>query len=113
MFGTIFRLSFLGFMIYVLWPYNVLELKDHNPKTTSLIELRMAEAENKGLTLKPKMNWRKLSDISPSLVHAVLLAEDDRFYVHHGFDLEQIRIAIQRDWSKKRYVYGGSTITQQ
>src|SRR5205807_9685124 len=52
-------------------------------------------------------------EISPSLVHAVILAEDDDFYQHHGFDLEQILVAFQRDLSKKRYVYGGSTITQQ
>jgi len=107
------KLTLFGFLIYLLWPYNVFDLKDHNPKTTSLIELRKEEARRAGRRLKPQMEWRSLDDISPSLVHAVFLAEDDRFYAHHGFDLEQIVIALQRDWSKKQYVYGGSTITQQ
>ena len=54
-----------------------------------------------------------MNEISPNLVHAVLLAEDDTFYHHHGFDLEQTAIAIQKNWLKRRYVYGGSTLTQQ
>jgi monofunctional biosynthetic peptidoglycan transglycosylase len=106
-------LGVLGFIGYVLWPYNVLELKEKNPQTTSLLELRQKESLLKGRPLKPKMEWRDLGDISPALVHAILLAEDDTFYQHHGFDWEQIQIAIQRNWQKQRYVYGGSTITQQ
>ncbi len=47
------------------------------------------------------------------MIHAIILSEDDTFYQHHGFDLEQIQIAFERNWKKKRYVYGGSTITQQ
>jgi monofunctional biosynthetic peptidoglycan transglycosylase len=107
------RLGAYCFVVYLLWPYNILELKNHNPTTTSLIELRQAEARRTGRSMKPEMEWRNLEDISPALVHAVLLAEDDRFYDHHGFDVEQIWIAIQEDLSKKQYVYGGSTITQQ
>jgi len=59
------------------------------------------------------MTWKYLNQISPDMVHAIILAEDDRFYEHHGFDLEQIQIAFERNWKKKQYVYGGSTITQQ
>ena len=59
------------------------------------------------------MKWTPMDDISPNLVHAIVLAEDDTFYQHHGFDYEQIQIAIERDLDKKKYVYGGSTITQQ
>src|SRR5882757_6476966 len=107
------KLALIGFILYLLWPYDVFELKDHNPTTTSLIELREAEALRQGHKMRADMDWKNLADISPGLVHAVFLAEDDQFYHHHGFDLEQIQIALQRDWSKKRYVYGGSTITQQ
>ncbi len=57
--------------------------------------------------------WKPLNQMSPSLVHAIVIAEDDTFYRHHGFDLEQIKIAFHKNMSKKRYVYGGSTITQQ
>jgi monofunctional biosynthetic peptidoglycan transglycosylase len=109
----LFWFSCLGFLIYLLYPYNVFDLKDHNPKTTSLIELRRADALDHGHKFNPVMTWKNLDEISPALVHAIILAEDDTFYQHHGFDLEQIHIALERNWAKKRYVYGGSTITQQ
>ena len=53
-----------------------------------------------------------LSQISPDLQHAVVAAEDARFYQHHGFDWHQIQIAAEDDLDggRKR---GASTITQQ
>ncbi len=103
----------IAFTVYLLWPYNVFSLRHQNPKTTSLMELRRQEAQETGRKFSPWIIWKPMKDISPNVIHAVLLAEDDTFYHHHGFDLEQTLIAIQRDWRKGRYVYGGSTITQQ
>src|SRR5579864_9235505 len=97
---SLFRLTLVGLFLYLFWPYNVFQLKDHNPHITSLIEIRKEEALRKSRKMKPEMEWRTLDQISPALIHAVLLAEDDRFYVHHGFDLEQILIAVQRNWQK-------------
>ena len=53
-----------------------------------------------------------LSSISPSLVRAVIAAEDGRFCSHHGLDLAEIKNAFQEaeDFDDMR---GGSTITQQ
>jgi len=53
-----------------------------------------------------------LSRISPELQHAVIAAEDARFYRHHGFDWHAIEIAAQDDMEGGR-IRGGSTITQQ
>ena len=61
----------------------------------------------------PEWTWVPLDRISPNLFHAILLAEDDTFYQHHGFDYEQIQIAFAKNMTKHKYVYGGSTITQQ
>src|SRR5580765_1014222 len=108
----IFVLS-MSFLVYLLWPYNVWELKDQNPRTTSIMELREREAAQKHIPFHPQMVWKKLGQISPEMVHAIILSEDDTFYQHHGFDFEQIEVAFHRNWQKKRYVYGGSTITQQ
>ncbi len=38
-----------------------------------------------------------LSQISPDLQHAVIAAEDARFYQHHGFDWHEIQIAAEDD----------------
>lgn len=53
-----------------------------------------------------------LSRISPDLQHAVIAAEDARFYQHHGFDWHQIQIAADEDMEGGR-LRGASTLTQQ
>jgi monofunctional glycosyltransferase len=53
-----------------------------------------------------------LRQISPNLQHAVIAAEDARFYQHHGFDWQEIQIAADEDWEGGR-ARGASTITQQ
>lgn len=54
----------------------------------------------------------RLSEISPALQHAVIAAEDTRFYQHHGFDWHAIQIAAEDDMEGGR-IRGGSTLTQQ
>jgi monofunctional biosynthetic peptidoglycan transglycosylase len=53
-----------------------------------------------------------LERISPEFQHAVVAAEDTRFYQHHGFDWREIRNAVEDDLEDRR-VRGASTITQQ
>ena len=53
-----------------------------------------------------------LSQISPDLQHAVIAAEDARFYEHHGFDWHEIQIAAEDDL-EGGHTRGASTITQQ
>jgi monofunctional biosynthetic peptidoglycan transglycosylase len=53
-----------------------------------------------------------LTQISLDFQHAVIAAEDSRFYQHHGFDWHAIQIAAEEDMQGGR-LRGGSTITQQ
>jgi monofunctional biosynthetic peptidoglycan transglycosylase len=53
-----------------------------------------------------------LGQISPDLQHAVVAAEDARFYQHDGFDWHEIQIAAEDDLEGDR-TRGASTITQQ
>ncbi|HTF45259.1 MAG TPA: monofunctional biosynthetic peptidoglycan transglycosylase, partial [Terriglobales bacterium] len=53
-----------------------------------------------------------LGQISPDLQHAVVAAEDARFYQHHGFDWHEIQLAAEDDLESDR-TRGASTITQQ
>jgi len=53
-----------------------------------------------------------LNQISPNLQHAVIAAEDARFYQHHGFDWHEVKIAAEDDFEGGR-TRGASTITQQ
>jgi monofunctional biosynthetic peptidoglycan transglycosylase len=44
--------------------------------------------------------------------HAVIAAEDGRFYQHHGFDWHEIKVAAEEDKEGVR-TRGASTVTQQ
>ena len=57
--------------------------------------------------------WAPLSKISPHLIRAVIISEDDKFYQHEGFDWEAIKEAWGRNKERGRFAFGGSTITQQ
>ncbi len=59
-----------------------------------------------------QISFVPLSQISPALQHAVIAAEDARFYQHHGFDWHAIQLAAENDMEGGR-TRGGSTITQQ
>lgn len=54
-----------------------------------------------------------LSAVSPHLWHAVVAAEDTRFFAHHGIDWQGVREAVEQNWRRRRFWRGGSTITQQ
>jgi monofunctional biosynthetic peptidoglycan transglycosylase len=54
-----------------------------------------------------------LRRISPNLQHAVIAAEDGRFFQHHGFDWIEMHKVLEDDMKRQRLGRGGSTITQQ
>jgi monofunctional biosynthetic peptidoglycan transglycosylase len=62
---------------------------------------------------RERYDFVPLSQISPNLQHAVVAAEDARFYQHHGFDWQAMEIAAEDDMQGGRRIRGGSTITQQ
>ena len=54
-----------------------------------------------------------LKDISPTMQHAIISIEDQRFYENAGVDVRAISRALWSDVLTGRAVQGGSTITQQ
>jgi monofunctional biosynthetic peptidoglycan transglycosylase len=57
--------------------------------------------------------WISIEHVSRHIVNAIVVAEDGKFYSHHGFDFEAIQKAIDLNRKKGRYVRGASTISQQ
>lgn len=58
--------------------------------------------------------WKDLEDISRHMPLAVIASEDQKFFDHHGFDLDAIEQAIAFNERKRgRRVKGASTISQQ
>jgi monofunctional biosynthetic peptidoglycan transglycosylase len=91
----------------------VSDLEKQNPQLTSLMKFRIKQARARGRSETINQTWVPFSKISPHLVYAVIIAEDDKFWGHRGFDLEAIRTALEKNLKKKTWRYGGSTITQQ
>jgi len=58
--------------------------------------------------------WKALEEISRSMPLAVIASEDQKFFEHHGFDMEAIEKAMAYNERKKgKRVRGASTISQQ
>ena len=54
-----------------------------------------------------------IDDVPALVIHAVLAAEDQRFYQHYGLDGRRIFGALLKNVRERRITEGGSTLTQQ
>ena len=104
---VIFTLAYLALMP------DISQLKKKNPPKTAFMEYREKEWKEKGRKIQIRQVWVPFSRISPFLIKAVLIAEDDRFWSHEGFDYEGIMQAVEKDLQAGRLKFGGSTISQQ
>lgn len=57
--------------------------------------------------------WVGLAEISPDLINATLMIEDQRFYQHKGLDFKRIVGAALEDIKDLSFKEGASTLTQQ
>jgi monofunctional biosynthetic peptidoglycan transglycosylase len=109
-------LKWLAIGVASLWLLGALLLvaaKWIDPPTTAVHMERRFEAWIHRKPYNLRYQFVPLSQISPNLQHAVIAAEDGRFYEHHGFDWHAIEIAAEGDMEGGHRIRGGSTITQQ
>lgn len=57
--------------------------------------------------------WTPINTVSKHVIHAIMVAEDARFYDHGGLDWREIQKSVELNRKKDRYARGASTITQQ
>ncbi len=74
---------------------------------------RRVEAWVHGTRYRKRYTFVPLAKISPELQHAVISAEDGRFYQHHGIDWGETEKVAQESQDKGKLGRGASTITQQ
>lgn len=60
-----------------------------------------------------KKNWVPGKEIPKACKLALVAAEDTKFFIHHGIDLESLEKSYEYNQRKKKTKRGGSTITQQ
>jgi monofunctional biosynthetic peptidoglycan transglycosylase len=83
------------------------------PELTNFMKYRMAQAKKAGQAYTASYTYIPLNDISPSLIRAVLYAEDSGFYQHHGVDLKALLTSSIENLRHRKIIWGGSTITMQ
>jgi monofunctional glycosyltransferase len=101
--------------VLLLWSLAVLLLvavRWIDPPTTALQMQRQMQSWFNTKPYQKRYQFVPLSQVSLDLQHAVVSAEDARFYLHHGFDWNQIEIAAKEDMEGER-TRGASTLTQQ
>ena len=104
---------FLLAVVFVLSMPRISELKTNPPRKTAFMEHREREWRKEGKTSRIQQIWVPLAKVSPYLTKAVIIAEDDKFWTHEGFDVEAIQKAFEKDLKARRFKFGGSTISQQ
>jgi len=104
-----------GLGVVLLWSLAALLLlaaRWIDPPTTAVHIQRRLQAWIHHTPYRERYTFIPLSQISPEFQHAVIAAEDARFYQHHGFDWQAIQLAAEEDMDGGR-TRGGSTLTQQ
>jgi monofunctional biosynthetic peptidoglycan transglycosylase len=92
----------------------ILALRFSPPSTTAFLEARRESLVAAGKSGQIERRPVPLEKVSSHLVTAVLVAEDARFFEHHGIDWDAVKAARARNRrSPKRRPVGASTITQQ
>jgi monofunctional glycosyltransferase len=108
-------LRWLAIGLGLLWSFAALILLSArwiDPPTTAVHIQRHLQAWIHRAPYHERYQFIPLGQISPDLQHAVIAAEDARFYQHHGFDWHEVQIAAEGDLEGGRS-RGASTITQQ
>ncbi len=92
----------------------ILALRFTPPSTTAFLEARRESLLAAGKSGQIDRRPVPLEKVSSHLVTAVLVAEDARFFEHHGIDWDAVKAARARNLrTPRRRPVGASTITQQ
>jgi monofunctional glycosyltransferase len=105
--GFVRAIFIAGLVVFFIGPVVVVAIYRFVPPPVTFLMVQRA-VEGRGF----ERQWVPMEQISPSLVRAVIAAEDARFCEHHGFDLEAIEKAMAANAAGKK-LRGGSTISQQ
>lgn len=99
----------------VLWLLSIVAVVVYRFVPVYITPLMVSRAVNQlwtGERVVWEHDWVSLERISPNLVRAVVASEDNLFPEHNGFDVQQIRKALEEADQGKRQ-RGASTISQQ
>ena len=109
---TVAAFLLLNIGYYFLFP-DIGYLKSHAPKKTSFMQYRQDQWADEGKKITISRQWVPFGRISPYVVKGVIIAEDDKFWKHDGFDFPAMQVAFEKDILAGKFKMGASTISQQ
>ena len=113
-FSSLLASIVVGPIVYFYYTLpDVSVLKQSNPKSSALMELRAEEYRQKGVRIARQQIWVSYGAISEHLKKSILLSEDAAFFSHKGVDMNELREALKKDLETGSFTRGGSTITMQ
>jgi monofunctional glycosyltransferase len=83
------------------------------PPLTPLMVIRALDALAHDRSFDISATWVDLEDVNPTLLRAVIAAEDARFFTHRGIDAEAVARAVEHNARASSRRRGASTITMQ
>lgn len=109
------RWVLLGLLVLLLLPVaEVVAVRFINPPITpEMVRFKLFSGNKAARERGLRYEWMPLRDIPLAQVHFLWASEDQRFFEHHGFDLDEIHQAIRESEKSGHRPRGGSTISQQ
>jgi len=101
-----------GYYFYFSLP-DVSLLKQKNPSTTALMELREREYGKQNNRGRRQQIWVPYGAVSEHIKKAILVSEDAAFFSHKGVDVTELKAALKKDLETLSFSRGGSTLTMQ
>ena len=100
-------------MWFILASLAVVTLLRWVPVRYTPVMLKRAFQFREDASYHTEQEWVSLEDISPELIKAVILSEDQKFYFHHGFDWAELHSMWKFHRKEGTRIRGCSTISQQ
>jgi monofunctional biosynthetic peptidoglycan transglycosylase len=99
--------------LYLAAALGLVLLRWIDPPVTAVQAQRRIEAWMHRRKYVKSCTFVPLGRISADLQHAVIAAEDGRFYQHHGIDWLELQKVVDQSMDRGKLGRGASTITQQ
>jgi monofunctional biosynthetic peptidoglycan transglycosylase len=110
----ILRFAFIAILVWVALSWLAVLLLRFVPPATSMfmLERKLAAMRHGERDFSIKYHWTPWEKVSPELPIALVAGEDQKFPIHHGFDVQAIQNALEEADEGER-LRGASTISQQ
>lgn len=114
LFISVVVISIIGLIIYVYseTSFDIKKITDYKPKLSTTIY----DKNHKRIAYVFKDEHRiytKYHEVPAFLIEALLAIEDTIFFEHNGLSIDAIMRAVIKDIKARKFIEGGSTISQQ